>query len=177
MAQAGIDLRVASRLIVAIVLGGMVCTGSTSAQTPPPQASQRTSEKVPGWSVNCVNAGKGLVCKAVQKVVLAKNRRLLLSVSVSKPAGRKNAAMLLQVPLGLFNPAGVTVAIDKAKPEILRIQTCDRKGCYAGTALTPEKLGAMTKGQKLNVIFQDLKKKKITVAVPLKGFEQAYKKL
>ena len=71
----------------------------------------------------------------------------------------------------------MTVAIDDGKPETLQIQTCDAKGCYAGAPLTQEKLGAMSKGQKLNVVFQDLKKQKITVPVPLKGFEDAYKKL
>ncbi len=44
-------------------------------------------------------------------------RTLLGSISVSKPTGGKNAAMLLHLPHGLFNPAGVTMGIDAAKRE------------------------------------------------------------
>ena len=50
----------------------------------------------------------------------------------------QNAAILLRLPLGLFNPAGVTMGIDEAAPEALQIQTCDAEGCYAGAALTPD---------------------------------------
>jgi invasion protein IalB len=127
--------------------------------------------------VNCDNSGKGLECKASQTIVMAKTRQLLLAVSVSRPAGGKDGAMLIQLPHGLFNPAGVTLSVDDQKGEALQIQTCDAKGCYAGAPITPDRLAAMSKGIKLNVVFQDLKKQNITVPVPLKGFEDAYKKL
>ncbi len=109
--------------------------------------------------------------------MLGKKRKLLLSISVSKPTRGKNAAMLLQLPHGLFNPAGVTMGVDGARAETLAIQTCDAKGCYAGAPITSKKLTAMGKGTKLNVTFQNLKKQKIVVPVPLKGFAEAYKKL
>lgn len=134
-------------------------------------------QQPPGWTVQCTNPGAGLVCKAMQTIVLAKTRQLLISAAISKPAGSGNAAMLLQLPHGLYNPAGVTVAIDAAQPQTLQIQTCDAQGCYAGAPLTPEQLAAMKAGTKLNVVFQDLKKQRITVPVPLKGFEEAFKKL
>ena len=127
--------------------------------------------------MQCSNTGKGMECKAHQTIVMTKTRQLLLAVSVSKPAEGKDGAMLLHLPHGLFNPAGVTLAVDEPKAEVLQIQTCDAKGCYAGAPITPEKLAAMSKGTKLNVVFQDLKKQQITVPVPLKGFEDAYKKL
>ena len=127
--------------------------------------------------MRCDNGGQGLVCKAIQTIVLAKTRQLLLSAAVSKAAGSDTAALLLQLPHGLYNPAGVTMAIDAAKPATLEIQTCDAKGCYAGTQITAEQLGAMKTGSKLNIVFEDLKKQKITVPVPLKGFDEAFKKL
>jgi invasion protein IalB len=139
--------------------------------------AQQAPQKAPGWSVRCTNPGQGLTCKATQTIVLGKRRKRLLSISVSKPTEGKNAAMLLKLPHGLFNPAGVAMGIDGAKPETLVIQTCDAKGCYAGAPITPDKLTAMSKGSKLNVTFQNLKKQKIVVPVPLKGFAEAYKKL
>ena len=146
----------------------------------PQQAPQKAPQKAPGWSVRCTNPGKGLTCEATQTIVLGETRetrKLLLSVTVSKPTEGKNAVMLLRLPHRLFNPAGVTMGVDGAKAETLEIQTCDAKGCYAGGPVTPKKLAAMNTGAKLNVTFQNLKKQKIVVPVPLKGFAEAYKKL
>ena len=174
-------------LLLAAAVLFLACASVTSAQekkgaapatTPAnPAAPHQAQQKAPSWSVRCTNPGQGLTCKATQTMVLGKTRQLLLSISVSKPTEGKNAAMLLQLPHGLFNPAGVTLGIDGAKPETLVIQTCDARGCYAGAPITPEKLSAMRAGAKLNVTFQILKKQKIVVPVPLKGFAEAYKKL
>jgi len=71
--------------------------------------------------VDCTDGGQGLTCKAVQTIVPANTRQLLLSVSVSKPEADKNAEILLRLPLGLFNPAGVTMGVDEAAPEALQI--------------------------------------------------------
>ena len=152
-------------------------TATAAEKAAPPAAAKEAPQQQPGWTVRCDNGPKGLVCKAIQTIVLAKTRQLLLSIAVSKPAEGSDMTMLLQLPHGLFNPAGVTVAIDAAKPQALDIQTCDVKGCYAGTPIKANELAAMKSGQKLNVVFQDLKKQNITVPVPLKGFDEALKKL
>lgn len=139
-----------------------------SAQPEPPAASS---------AVNCENAGNGLECKASHVIVTAQTRQLLVAVTVSKPAGGKDSAMLIRLPLGLFNPAGVMLAIDDQKAEKIEIQTCDASGCYAGAPIPPDRLATMMNGTNLNIVFQDLKKQNIGVPVPLKGFEDAFKKL
>ncbi len=169
---------VAAALLVLVPVGGLQ---AQEKKAPAPAAKEapktNAAKQPPGWTVRCDNAGQGLVCKALQTIVLAKTRQLLLSAAISKPSGSPDGALLLQLPHGLFIPAGVTVAVDAAKPEALQIQTCDTKGCYAGMSVKPEQLAAMKTGQKLNVVFEDLKKQKITVPVPLKGFDEAFKKL
>lgn len=150
---------------------------ATKVATPPGTAKATPAKKSPGWSVRCDNPGKKLQCKAFQNVFMQKTGQLFLSVSVSQPEKEKNGAMMLQLPLGLFNPAGVTVSIDGGKAETFPIQTCDKSGCFAGAPIPPEKLTELTKGQKLTVVFENLQKKKITVGVPLNGFGEAYKKL
>jgi invasion protein IalB len=177
------DLIRGAGLLVAALLAVSACAGAARAQAPKqtapaePTAPPNAAQAPPGWAVRCDNGGKGLVCKAAQTIVLAKTRQLLLSVAVSKPAGGQNAALLLHLPHGLFNPAGVVVSIDSATPQALQIQTCDARGCYAGMPISPENLGAMRTGTKLNVVFEDLKRQKITVPVPLKGFAAAFSKL
>ncbi len=147
------------------------------AEAPKETGALPKEQQAPGWAVQCANPGKGLACRASQTVIMAKTRQLLTGVSVTKPEAGKDAAMMLHLPLGLFNPAGVTLTVDDQKAETLAIQTCDAKGCYAGAAMTPERMAAMSKGTKLSVTFQDLNKKPITIPVPLKGFEDAFKKL
>lgn len=136
-----------------------------------------SQQQAPGWAVQCANPGKGLSCRASQTIIVAKTRKLLAQISVSKPEAGKDAAMMLQLPLGLYNPAGVTLSVDDQKPEVLPIQTCDAKGCYAGAPVTAERLSALSKGTKLSIAIQDLNKKQIAIPVPLKGFEDAFKKL
>lgn len=141
-------------------------------------AAQDTKKATPGWTVRCADVGQGLVCKAVQSIALAKTRQLLTSITVTKPAGaNKKGTILFRLPLGIFNPAGVTLSVDDGKSSALAIQTCDVNGCYAGGPIAPEKLAAMRKGATLKLVFQNLRKKAITVPVPLKGFEAAYAKL
>lgn len=176
--------------VIAMTFALLLAPGAAKAQSggkPPPDAApvapaadqppNLPEQPSPSWSVTCENTGKGLECRASLTIVMTKTRQLLLAVSVNKSAGGKDGTMLIQLPLGLFNPAGVTLSVDDQKGEALQIQTCDAKGCYAGTPITPDLLAALSKGTKLNVVFQDLKKQNITVPVPLKGFEDAYKKL
>jgi invasion protein IalB len=147
-------------------------------QPPPPSAAQgapQGGQPASGWTVAC--AGKDLACKASQSIVLAKTRQLLIGVSLSRPQGGKDLALLLHLPHGLYNPAGAVIGVDDAATATLEIQTCDLKGCYAGSTLPPDKVAALTKGTSLKVTFQDLKKQKITVPVPLKGLDEALKKL
>ena len=130
-----------------------------------------------GWEVQCAQGAAVPVCKASQTIVVAETRQLLLAVSINKASADKNSPMLVHLPHGLFLPAGITVGVDGGAADKLDVQTCDAQGCYAGAGLAPDKIAAMSKGTQLKVTFEDLQKQKIVVAVPLKGFDAAYKKL
>ena len=67
--------------------------------------------------MSCENAGTGLECKASHAIVTAQTRQLVLAVTVSKPAGGKDGAMLFRLLHGLFNPAGFMLSIDDHKPD------------------------------------------------------------
>ncbi len=129
------------------------------------------------WAVNCKNTGKNLHCSATQRLHLKKNKKLLLALTIQRDKKQKTSSMLIQLPHHLYLPAGVKMQIDRNKASQLAIQTCDTKGCYAGLALSIDKIKQMSKAAKLKIVFQNLKKKNITVSVSLQGFEVAYKKL
>ena len=59
-------------------------------------------------------------------------------------------------------------------PQLLELQTCNQKGCYAVVPISSEMLTEMRKGQRLKVGFKNLKKKQITVPMSLDGFTRAY---
>lgn len=140
-------------------------------------AKKQAKSKGSAWSVNCSNSGKGLVCKATQRLILKKTKQLLLAVTVQKREQSTKPSMLIQLPHGLFLPAGIKLQIDNDKQTGHTIQTCDQRGCYAGLPISPSMLKSMSSGKMFAVIFQNLKKKNVKVPLPLKGFEAAYKKL
>ena len=147
------------------------------ADAPRPGDAKGQAAPKPGWAVSCNNPGTGLTCAAGQTIVAAGTNKMLLRVTVSKAASDPNAGMMIHLPHGLFNPAGVSVRVDEQKPETIQIQTCDGAGCYAGLPVTAERLKALRNGTVLNIQFQDLRKNNITVPVPLLGFADAYAKL
>lgn len=158
----------------AIVVCSLVVGNGVAAE----DAKQTEAQKPqPSWAVQCGNAGKELACKAYQAVSVRKTGQRLLMLSVTRPGGGEETAMLIQLPHGLFLPAGVTLTIDEGKPKTIVVQTCDAKGCYAGDALGKDEVNAMQTGKALTVGFQNLEKKALNIALPLAGFKAAYDKL
>lgn len=177
--------------------GGMFVAMPALAQDVKAKGDQQapSASTQQGWAVNCVTHNSVMRCTAAQTIVVGASRQLLLRVTVSKaPMDTKtqtdakapndakapadgSAGMMIQLPHGLFNPAGISVRVDEHKAEVHPIQTCDPHGCYVGLPVTPDRLKALRAAGRLNVQFQDLSKNNVTVPVPLAGFGDAYGKL
>ena len=112
-----------------------------------------------------------------QTAILGKTGQMLASVSVRVPPSGSQPVMMVQVPVGLFLPAGINVRIDEQPPLQLVIQTCDLKGCYAGSPVSADMLKAMKAGKQLGVEFQNLSKQAITVPLTLTQFAEAYRSI
>ncbi|MGE5303857.1 MAG: invasion associated locus B family protein [Alphaproteobacteria bacterium] len=142
-----------------------------------PRSNASPSSSV--WVTKCASVGRkeALDCSVEQTVILTKTQQFLLSVVIRVPPDTREPGMMIHLPLGLFLPAGVTVQLEGQKPQQLQIQTCEAKGCYAGTAVSSAMLAAMKQSERLTIIFEDLPKNKISVPVPLKGFAEAYQKI
>jgi len=118
-----------------------------------------------------------LDCFVEQKLIVANTRQLLGAVTIRIPGDTKQPVLMIQTPVGLYLPAGVTVDVDGASGQKFELQTCDASGCYVGSPMPKELLDRMQKGQKLNVVFQNLKKQAITLPMDLAGFAAAYQKV
>jgi len=145
-------------------------TANGAAQTAPPP---------PGWIARCASASRDapLECAVEQNAVLPRTGQLVIAVNIRVPADTHTPSALIQLPLGLNIPAGAKLQVDDGKVTDLQIQTCEARGCYAGTAIAPDLLAAMKSGKQLKVSFQNLNKETLTVPLPLADFAAAYEKI
>jgi invasion protein IalB len=140
-----------------------------TANTPPP----------PGWVARCGSASRDapLECAIEQNAVLPRTGQLVIAVNIRVPADTHTPSALIQLPLGLNIPNGAKLQVDDGKAADLQIQTCEARGCYAGTTIAPDLLAAMKSGKQLKVSFQNLNKETLTVPLPLADFAAAYEKI
>lgn len=132
-----------------------------------------------GWVSRCTSEARGstVECAMEQSAVLANTGQLVTSVTVRVPSDSHQPLLMIQVPIGLYLPAGLYLQIDKNKPELLPLQTCDLKGCYAGTQISAELLASLKAGKQLAVIFKNMAKNDVTVKLTLDNFAETYKKI
>ena len=140
-----------------------------AANTPPP----------PGWVARCGSASRDapLECAIEQSAVLPRTGQLVILVNIRVPADTHTPSALIQLPLGLNLPGGAKLQVDDGAATDLQIQTCEARGCYAGTTIAPDLLAAMKSGKQLKISFQNLNKETLTVPLPLADFAAAYDKI
>ena len=155
-----------------------------SAQTAPapaaaPADNASTAPPPPGWAARCGSAGRDapLECAIEQSAVLPRTGQLVILVNIRVPADTHTPSALIQLPLGLNLPGGAKLQVDEGAATDMQIQTCEARGCYAGTTIAPDLLAAMKSGKQLKISFQNLNKETLTVPLPLADFAAAYDKI
>lgn len=158
--------------------GGVCAATSTIAQEATASAST-VEEKTPptGWITKCDEQEEGSACTVEHTILVAKTRQRLVTVTFKIEPDATLPALMIQLPLGLFLPDGMELQIDGKDSQHLPIQTCNAKGCYAGSTVSREMLTSLMAGEGLTVTFRNLAKKVMTVPVPLAGFGPAYQKV
>jgi invasion protein IalB len=155
----------------------------TAPNNPPPPAAapadNANTPPPPGWIARCGSASRDapLECAIEQNAVLPRTGQLVIAVNIRVPADTRTPSALIQLPLGLNIPNGAKLQVDEGKTTDLPIQTCEARGCYAGTTVAPDLLAAMKSGKQLKVSFQNLNKETLTVPLPLADFAAAYEKI
>jgi invasion protein IalB len=148
-------------------------------QPAPAGQTQEAPKPGGGWVSRCISDARqtAVDCAVEQSAVVTATGQLVASVVVRVPHDTRQPVMMIQVPVGLFLPAGVNIQVDESKPVPFALQTCDLKGCYAGAPLPQDLLAAMKTGKKLGVIFQNMQKENIAVPLPLDNFAETYQKI
>ena len=195
-------MKISMKLLIVVALFGFAATGLGHAQqaakeaakakaapktaqttaapaTPPAEAAHAGAPAQPGWAARCSSASRDtpLECAMEQTAVLSKTGQLIVLVNIRVPSDTHTPVAMVQLPLGLNLPGGAKLQVDDGKTTDLQIQTCENRGCYAGTAISPELLAALRSGKQLKVLFQNLAKETITIPMPLTDFAAAYDKI
>jgi invasion protein IalB len=146
--------------------------GDTSGPSPAPPPQ-------PGWAARCSSASRDppLECAVEQTAILQKTGQLIILVNIRVPSDTRTPVALVQLPLGLNLPGGAKLQVDDGRATDLQIQTCEARGCYAGTPVGPDLLAALKSGKLLKISFQNLSKETITIPLPLADFAAAYDKI
>ena len=153
---------------------------ATPSPTPaPPDAAAANTPAPPGWVARCSSASRDapLECAVEQTAVLTKTGQLIVLLNIRVAGDTRQPIALIQLPLGLNLPAGAKLQVDDGKVSDLQIQTCEQRGCYANSPISPDMLAAMKSGKQLKVSFQNLGKETITIPMPLADFATAYDKI
>ena len=182
--------------VVFLVLAALACAPAAAqapkkaapaapapAHTPTPQASppaeQAAQPPAPSWISRCNSASRDapLECAVEESAVLTKTGQLIVLVNIRVASDTRQPVALVQLPLGLNLPAGARLQVDDGKTIDLQIQTCENRGCYSNTPVSPELLAALKSGKQLKIAFQNLNKEVITIPMPLADFAAAYEKI
>jgi invasion protein IalB len=152
---------------------------STPAASPSTAEQQAAQPPAPGWASRCSSASREapLECAIEETAVLTKTGQLVVLVNIRVTGDTRSPVALVQLPLGLNLPAGAKLQVDDGKVIDLQIQTCENRGCYSNTPVSPELLAALKSGKQLKVAFQNLNKEVITIPMPLADFAAAYEKI
>lgn len=163
--------------LVALAYLGIASPAAESADGQKQSAKEGAAP--PPWTTRCAAAerSKDLDCAIEQRAVVTQTGQLLTAFTIRIPPDTHKPVLMIQLPVGLFLPAGVKILVDDAQVDQQQLQTCDQGGCYAGAEVSDKLLDAMKSGKTVTVVFQNIAKKDIKVPIPLNGFKEAYSKI
>lgn len=166
-------------LVAGWSLGGITVASAQQADEPESAAAEEENTQGPPWDTSCSQASREAEpnCEMSQIVIVPESRQVLLRVEISVPGDRSRTRMVLQLPHGLYLPAGIRLAIDGEEWQETQIQTCDGNGCYAGVEIDEDAVARLQAGAQLTVVFQSLAREDVTVPVDLNGFTDAYARI
>jgi invasion protein IalB len=171
--------------LFALESGSIAQTLQPKAKQPTPAGAVAPAQPAPGevapqkptWMVNCTNVPGGFDCRASQTLLAQNSGQRILTLVIRTTPNSKKPIMMIQGPLGIYLPAGLTLQIGKDAGKVLPLESCDQAGCLTEYAVTEAEIEAMRGGADLTITVRDLKKKPVTLKVPGLGFADAYAKM
>jgi len=151
----------------------------SATKKPATQQPEQPTPPRPSWAVNCVNQDAGLVCSAGQVVVLRQGQRILrVNAAVRTDPKTKKPMLLIQLPLGVYLPAGITLKFGDSEAKAIVFQSCNPNGCVAEHSMNQAEIKTLLNGADLKLVGRAAAdKSSFEFNVPAKGFSAAYAKI
>ncbi len=145
-------------------------------------AQQKQTQNAPpreAWATNCTSPARGQPqdCVMEQRAIASETGQALALITIRVPQDTKKPVTMIQIPLGMFLPAGLSIDVDGNQSQTYPFQTCNANGCFVGFPVPDPTIQAMFNGNKLNITFQNLNKKPVVLPMSLAGFTGAYNRI
>lgn len=122
------------------------------------------------WKKVCFKTpGSGAVCRTSINGTFDTGQSAV-RLDLIERESESNARLQLFVPVGLYLPAGVKLAVDKGKTYQVPFVWCMTNACIAGNPADKQLVGEMEKGGKLSVEVVDSSVQSVTTEIPLSQF-------
>jgi invasion protein IalB len=158
--------RTAILAALAVLVGS---SGATLAQVP-----SLTTATYGDWTVRCEMHGTVKTCEMEQTSQV--RGQTVSQIALGRPAKGAPVRIVLQVPINVWLPTGVTLVTDDKEPGIsASFKRCIGNGCIADTDLTDDvvkQLRARSENGKL--LFKDAAQRDVSIPVSFKGFADAF---
>jgi invasion protein IalB len=129
------------------------------------------------WRMRCVRpaANQPEQCASFVEIILPESNQRLMNFTVIVVPGQPTPVATLTMPLGLYLPAGLQIAVDGQNPLGAPLTTCVPEGCQVSLNLDPGILPRMQNGKALNITFVEntAERRALTINASLAGFSQA----
>ncbi len=146
-------------------------------------AAEKTAEQKPAldveqfkdWTKECemLKDPKGKevkLCQISQTLTNTEINQPMLKVAAGYVPGKKDAVLIITLPLGMILPPGVQLTVGEGKAARVPVTTCHPQGCQAGAQLDKEFTARLQNGTKLIVTFMGPDGKQINAPISLSGF-------
>ncbi len=147
-----------------------------------PAAEKAAEQKLPegavqfkDWIKECEKLkgpeGKEIeLCQISQTLTNTEINQPMLKVAAGYVPGKKDAVLIITLPLGIILPPGIQLTVGEGKAAKVPVTTCLPQGCQAGAQLDKEFTERLKKGNKLIVTFLGPDGKQINAPISLSGF-------
>jgi invasion protein IalB len=170
----------ARHLLLAWIGPALAATaGTVAAQPASPPTPQQTTASFDDWMVRCeTRTGPPVqkTCEMVQFTQTKGQQGVLSEVAIGRPIKGQPFKIAVQLPIGIWLPAGVRIVAGEKDPGLLvTFKRCVPQSCFADAEIkddTIQRLRANTENGRLE--FKDGAQKDASLPISFKGFGAAY---
>ena len=159
---------------LATVFASFAFAAMAQAQDEQPETE---TKEYSDWTVVCVELEGGNQCGLMFHVSDEDNGSAALQIRPNRGNEEIPAVATLQVPMGVWLPAGVDRQVDrKEKQNSILLYCTPEEGCLSQFGITKDELDDMKRGRRLNITVPgpDPDNPSHTAQISLRGFRRAF---